>query len=420
MDNSSIPLLIILVVLLFLSAFFSSAETALTMVNRTRILSLAQEGKKQAEWVLTLIDNPSKLLSTILIGNNIVNLTASSITTILASKIGGYATGLATGFLTLFILIFGEITPKTLATIRSEQLSLLYSPIILFLFHILTPVIYILNLISNGILWILHVDSSSQQGITEKELRLLVDEGHEEGVIEKEERQMINNVFDFGDSMAKDVMTPRVDMVCVDVSDSYDYIISVYAEHKYTRMPVYEGSPDHIIGILNIKDLLYELSCDHIGFTLRDLLWEPYLSTEFQKTSDLLAILRTTAGNMAIVLDEYGALAGLVTMEDLIEEIVGELRDEYDTKEENDIIKLTDNTYDVDGSIRLDDLNDALDLHLESSEYDSVGGHILELLDHLPKEGESVTENLVNFKVSVMKKNRIQRVRITLPHTPQK
>ncbi len=414
MDSDSIPLIVTLIILLFLSAFFSSAETSLTMVSRMRMMALAEDGKKTAAWVLKLIDNPSKLLSTILIGNNIVNISASSITTILASRIGGYATGIATGALTLFILIFGEITPKTVATIRSEQLSLLYSPIILLLFYILTPIIWLLNLISNAVLFVLHIDSSAKQTLSEKELRLLVDESHEDGVIEKEEKQMINNVFDFGDARAKDVMTPRVDMVCVDVEDSFDYIISVYAEHKYTRMPVYEHESENIIGVLNIKDLLYELSCDHIGFTLRDLLWKPYFTTEFQTTSDLMAVIRNADSNMAIVLDEYGVIAGLVTIEDLLEEIVGEIRDEYDKEEENDIVKISDKEYEVDGSIRLDDLNDALGIKLTSEDYDSLGGHIIELLDHFPDVGEVATEHNLVFKVTAMDKNRIQRVHINI------
>ena len=412
LDNSSVPLLLVLILLLFLSAFFSSAETALTMVSRTRMMTLAEEGRKTAAWVLKLRDNPSKLISTILVGNNIVNISASSITTILASQIGGYATGIATGILTFLILIFGEITPKTMATIRAEQLSLLYSPIILVLSYIMTPIIYLLNLISSGVLWILRVSPSDKQAMSEKELRLLVDESHEEGVIEKTEHQMINNVFDFGDALAKDVMTPRIDMVCVDVNDSFDYIISVYVEHKYTRIPVYENEPDNIIGILNIKDLLYEVSCDHVGFTLKDLLWKPYFTTEFQKTSDLLAVIRNADSNMAIVLDEYGAVAGLITMEDLLEEIVGELRDEYDKEEENDIVKLNDSEYEVDGSIRLDDLNDVLETNLDSEVYESVGGYILELLDHLPSVGETATQSNITFKVVSMDKNRIQRVRI--------
>jgi CBS domain containing-hemolysin-like protein len=384
------------------------------MVSRTRIMTLAQEGKRRAVWVLRLIDNPSKLLSTILIGNNIVNLSASSLTTILTSQIGGYATGIATGVLTFVILVFGEITPKTMATIRAEQLSLLYSPIILFLFYVLTPIIWFLNIISSGVLWVLRIDKNAKNVMSEKELRLLVDASHKDGVIEKEEKEMINNVFDFGDSKAKDVMTPRVDMVCVDITDSFDYIMALYAEHKYTRMPVYENTPDNIIGILNIKDLLYELSCDHTGFTLHDLLWQPYFTTEFQSTSDLLAIIRNAGSNMAIVLDEYGAPSGLITTEDLLEEIVGELRDEYDKEEENDILKLSDSDYEVDGSIRLDDLNGVLGTTLTSKDYDSIGGHILELLDHLPTVGEIASEHNLIFTVTKMDKNRIQRVHIQM------
>ena len=412
MDNSSVPLLLILFVLLILSAFFSSAETALTVVSRTRMQALAQEGRKTASFVLKLQSNPSKLLSTILIGNNIVNISASSIATIIASQFGSYATGIATGLLTIFVLIFGEITPKTMATIRAEQLSLIYSPIILGLFYILTPVIYILNIISNAVLWVLRVSPTDKQVMSEKELRLLVDESHEGGVLEKEEHEMINNVFDFGDYMAKDVMTPRIDMECVEVNDSFDYIISVYLEHKRTRIPVYENDPDNIIGILNIKDLLYELSCDHTGFTLKDLLWKPYFTTEFQNISDLLSVIRKADSNMAIVLDEYGAVCGLVTVEDILEEIVGDIQDEYDKEEEYDIIKISDSEYDVDGSVRIDDLNDALGTNFSSEDYDSIGGHIIELLNHVPTVGEIAKDGNITFHVLSMDKNRIHRIRI--------
>ncbi len=409
MDNSSIPMIVILVILVLLSAFFSSAETALTMVSRTKMLALAEEGKVSARWVLKLIDNPSKLLSTILIGNNIVNLSASAITTTLAAKIGGYATGIGTGILTLVILIFGEITPKTLATTKSETMSIIYAPVILFLFHVLTPVIWILNAISMGVFFILRIDPEAKKVMSERELRYLVEESHEDGVIEKEEKQMINNVFDFGDTKAKDVMTPRIDVVTVDITDSYEDIIRVYDEHHYTRMPVMED--DKVIGVLNIKDLLFELSLDH-EVNLREILWQPYFTTEFQKTSDLLAVIREADSNMAIILDEYGATSGIVTMEDLLEEIVGELRDEYDTDEEQDLIKVQKNVYEVDGSMRLDDLNDQLELDITSKVYESIGGHIIELLDHVPIEGEVATEGHLRFTVLSMDKKRMKRVRI--------
>ncbi|MCR4715644.1 MAG: hemolysin family protein, partial [Lachnospiraceae bacterium] len=399
MGSDSIPMIVTLVILIFLSAFFSSAETALTMVSRTKMIAFAEEGKIRAAWVLKLIDNPSKLLSTILIGNNIVNLSASAITTTLAAQIGGYATGIGTGILTLVILIFGEITPKTLATTKSESMSMLYSPVILFLFYVLTPVIWILNAISNAVFFIIRIDPEAKKVMSERELRYLVEESHEDGVIEKEEKLMINNVFDFGDTKARDVMTPRIDVVTVDVTDSYETIIKTYDEHHYTRMPVMEDN--HVIGVLNIKDLLFELSLDH-DVNLRDILWTPYFTTEFQKTSDLLAVIREADSNMAIILDEYGATAGIVTMEDLLEEIVGELRDEYDQDEEKDLVKVQKNVYEVDGSMRLDDLNDSLELDITSDEYESIGGHIIELLDHFPKEGEQATEYNLRFTVLEM------------------
>ena len=260
-----------------------------------------------------------------------------------------------------------------------------------------------------GVFFILRIDPEAKKVMSERELRYLVDESHEDGVIEKSEKQMINNGFDFGDTKAKDVMTPRIDVVTVDINDSYEDIIKVYDEHHYTRMPVMEN--DKVIGVLNIKDLFFELSLDH-EVNLREILWQPYYTTEFQKTSDLLAVIREADSNMAIILDEYGATAGIVTMEDLLEEIVGELRDEYDTDEEQELIKVQKNMYEVDGSMRLDDLNDSLELDITSKVYESIGGHIIELLDHVPEEGEQATERNLRFTVLEMDKKRMKRVRI--------
>lgn len=418
MDAGSIHLLIIIIILIILSAFFSSAETSLTMVSKTRMTALASQGSKRAEWVLKLVSNPSRLLTTILIGNNAVNLTASALTTTLASKMGGMATGIATGILTLAILILGEITPKTMATVKAEQLSLLYSPVILFLFYALTPVIVVLNAFTGAILFLFRVDPDAKRTMSEQELRILVDESHQEGVTTEEEKDMINNVFDFGDSDAKDVMTPGVDIVSIHVDDSLDEIMSVYDQHKYTRMPVYDSN-DRIIGILNIKDLLYEMARadepdDFKKINVKSLLWKPFFASEYQKTSDLLALIRQAKCNMVLVVDEFGVLSGLVTMEDLVEEIVGELRDEYDADEENEIIKMEPHVYSIDGGVRLDDINDELGIELSSEEYDSIGGLVMELLDHVPVVGEVATEHNYKFEVTDMDKAQIKRVKLTV------
>ncbi len=415
MDPSDAIQLLILVVLLILSAFFSSAETALTTVNRIRMRYLAEDGNRKAATVLKILDEQDKMLSAILIGNNIVNLSSSSLATVLATRILGDAgAGIATGILTLCILVFGEISPKNLASVNSEKLSMLYSGIIYNLMRILTPVIFLINLLVRGFMWILHVDMDRKDdSYTEEELRVIMDVSHEEGVIESEERKMINNVFDFDDSCAKDIMVPRIDMQFIDVNATYEEVLDAVRTQMYTRMPVYEENTDNVIGILNIKDLILIGRKDN--FRVRDYMREAYYTYEFKKTSELFLDMKNNSVPMAIVLDEYGATAGLVTLEDLIEEIVGEIRDEYDADELNDIQKISEREYSIDASIRLDDLNDALELDLQSEDYDSLGGLIIGLLERLPEAGETVQDDTYTFTVESIDKNRIERIRLLLP-----
>lgn len=414
MDSGDVIQLIVIIFLLFLSAFFSSAETALTTCNKIRIQSLAEEGNKSACRLEQILKKQDKMLSAILIGNNIVNLSASSLATVLATSVlGNTGAGIATGILTVAVLIFGEITPKTLATNYAEKLALLYSGVIQLLVTVCTPVIFVVNLMSKGLMLLLHVDPNKKQAmITESEFRTIVEVSHEEGVIESEERQMITNVVDFGDSQAKDVMIPRIDMVFAQADMSYEELIDIFRENYYTRLPVYEESTDNIIGILNMKDLL--LHREGTPFSLRSYLREPEFTYEYKKTSELLDEMREHNSTMVIVLDEYGATAGLLTLEDLLEEIVGEIRDEYDGDEEERIIQVKDGEYLIAGWLQLDDLNDELDLNLESEEYDSLGGFIIEKLDHLPEEGEQVeTEHLVLI-VDKVEKKRIDKVRLLI------
>ncbi|MDD7388424.1 MAG: hemolysin family protein [Lachnospiraceae bacterium] len=419
MDPSDAIQLLILILLLILSAFFSSAETALTTVNRIRIRSLAEDGNKRAATVLKILDHQDKMLSAILIGNNIVNLSSSSLATLLATDIFGSAgAGIATGILTLCILVFGEISPKSLAAANSEKLSMLYAGIIYNLMTVLTPVIFIVNLLARGFMWLLHADMDHKDdAYTEDELRVIMDVSHEEGVIESEERRMINNVFDFDDSCAKDIMVPRIDMQFIDVEATYEDVLDAIRTQMYTRMPVYEDTTDNVIGILNIKDLILIGKTE--DFQVRNYMREAYYTYEFKKTSELFMDMKNNSISMAIVLDEYGATAGLVTLEDLIEEIVGEIRDEYDADELNDIKKISDREYSIDASMRLDDLNDALNLDFQSEDYDSLGGLVIGLLDRLPEAGETVQDGAYTFTVESIDKNRIERIRLLLPE-PEK
>ena len=412
MDSGQALQILIVIGLLALSAFFSSSETAMMAVNKIRVRNLADAGLSSAQTLMKVLDNQPKMLSAILIGNNIVNISASSLATILVTRaFGDMYVGVGTGILTLLVLIFGEITPKTSATLYSETMALRFAKPIYMIMQVLTPVIFIVDKLSQGVLRLLHVDPNKKQdAITEDELRTIVEVSHEEGVIESDEKKMIYNVFDFGDSVAKDIMVPRIDMTFIDVDATFSEVIEVFREGKYTRYPVYEETTDNVIGIINIKDLL--LTENQKKFCIRDYLREPLYTYEFKKTAELMVELRKTQNNIAIVLDEYGATAGLITLEDMLEEIVGEIRDEYDEDEEDLIRRIGPREYVVEAAMKLDDLNDQLGLDLESEDYDSIGGFIIGLLDHLPEEGEEVTHKTLRFVVDKVDRNRIDKIHL--------
>ena len=414
MDPSKTLQLVTIFILLLLSAFFSSAETAFTTVNRIRIRSLVEEGNKHALKVSKIIDNSSKMLSALLIGNNIVNISASALaTTFVTNTLGSKAVGVSTGVLTLLVLIFGEITPKTAATIYAEKIALSYANFVYAIMTIFTPVIFIVDKLASAVMLILGMDKTKKVSlITETELRTLVEVSHEEGVIESEEKRIINNLFDFGDAQAKDIMIPRIDMTFANVTSNYDDIVAIFRSEKYTRIPIYEDTIDNVIGIVNVKDLLlYDSSED---FNIRDILRTPYYTYEYKNVADLMSELRKTSNNITIVIDEYGSTVGMITLEDLLEEIVGEIRDEYDEDEHDSIQKLNDTEYLLDGSAKLDDLNELLNMHFKSEDNDSIGGYIIEKLDRLPVTGDSISEETYTIYVKSVTKNRIESVLLTL------
>lgn len=416
MGPGDIGQLISLVILLVLSAFFSSAETALTTVNKIRMRTLAESGNKKAARVLRVTEDSGKMLSAILIGNNLVNISASSIATTLAIKFFQSAgAGIATGLLTFLILIFGEISPKTMATIHAEKMALSIAGIISLLMWILTPVIFVINKLAMGFLFLLGVRAEDKaEEITEEELRTIVDVSQETGVIENEERDMIHNLFDFGDAKVKEIMVPRIDMTFINIEDSYEDILKVVREDLFTRIPVYADSTDNVVGIINIKDLL--LFDTEKEFHVKDIMREPFFTYEQKNTADLFLEMRQSSISIAIVLDEYGTTAGLITLEDLLEEIVGEIRDEYDTDEEDAITQIGEREFKIQASTNLDDVNDSLDLELQSDDYDTIGGYVLGLLSHIPERNEIVfSEDDILFKIDKMDKNRIESLYVKLP-----
>lgn len=418
METSDVAQLIIIIVLIFLSGFFSSAETAFSTLNRVRMRNLEEEGSKKAARVNKILESYSKMLSAILIGNNIVNLTASSLTTAFVIGVCGNAyIGVGTGILTIVVLLGGEIIPKTWANLNSEKLALAYSSVIYALMKVMTPVIFIVDLLSNGILKLLHVDPNKKMDtITESELKTYVDVSHEDGQIESDEREMIYNIFEFSDTCVKDIMIPRTNMVTVNADESVNDLIKVFHESMYTRIPVYQEDKDSMIGFVNIKDLFIARISGQKNITLKSLLREAYYTYEYKKNADLLLEMREKSMNVAFVLNEYGSTVGMVTLEDLLEELVGEIRDEYDEDEKELIQKIDDRSYLIEGSMNLSDINDSIGTSLNSDDYDSIGGIIIGQLDRLPEDNESVVlADGTTLQVKGIDQNRILHVLLTLP-----
>lgn len=405
--------IIFLIVLLIGSAFFSASETALMSLSKIRIRYMQDEGVKGAKLVSSLIENPNKLLSSILVGNNVVNIAATSISTSLfIGLMGEKGVALATAVMTVLVLIFGEITPKTIAANNSEKVSLLVSKPIKAIIFILRPIVWIFNIITNIIFKLFGITNKGAKSfITEEELKAMVNVSHEEGVLEMEEREIINNVFEFGDMQAKNAMVQRIDMVAIDMEDSYDEIIQVFKTEKLSRMPVYEETIDDIVGILNIKDIIF-LSDEEIeSFDIKNYMREPFFTYEFKKITQLLEEMKLEKSQMAIVVDEYGGTSGLLTIEDLVEVIVGDIEDEYD-EEEDEIQVIKEDEYIVDGSTKIGDVNELIGVNLESEEFDSIGGFIIGHLSRLPEENEVIEVDNIRFCIESIEKNRIKKIRI--------
>jgi putative hemolysin len=376
---------------------------------------MINEGVKNAELINRVLENPAKLLSAILIGNNIVNIAASAIATVIATDVfGNKGVGIATGVLTVLVLIFGEVTPKTFARNNSESVSLFVVKPIYLCMVVLTPCIWLLNLVCNAIMRLLGANTDQQEHkVTETEFRTMVDVSHEEGVLESDEKQMITNVVDFGDSDAKELMIPRIDMVAVPDSITLPEVLEVFRNERYTRLPVYSESLDHIIGILSFKDIM--LTSAGEDFKVSDYMKEPYFTYESKPCSKLFSVMKREKISMAVVLDEYGGTAGIVTLQDLIEEIVGDIIDDSRADDDEDeIIKISDDDYIVAGGTKLDDVNEALGTAFEYEDMESIGGYVVGVLGSFPTKGDVVETERADFRILEIDKNRIERMRITL------
>ncbi|HPY72872.1 MAG: hemolysin family protein [Methanothrix sp.] len=416
MDLSTTILLALFCLLLCLSAFFSASETALMSLSKIRLIHMLEEKVRGASVINLLREDPSKLLGTILVGNNLVNISASSIATVLAIKYFGDAgVGIATGITTALVLVFAEITPKALAAQKSEKIALVVAKPIFILTTILAPIVFVFTQIASLFLRLLGCKyNDNLPTITEEELKSLVNLGEEEGVIEDQEKTMICNVFDFKDHLIKDVMIQRMDVVAININASYDEIINKIRTEQYSRFPIYSNKIDNIIGILNVKELVYR-DLDEV-FDIKKFMKKPYYTFEYMNTSELFNEMKKGRTHMAIVLDEYGGTVGIVTFEDLVEEIVGEISDEYDmhTKE---IEIIQEGEYIVNGSTRIEELNELIGTKIESEHYESVGGFIIELMGRLPKQGESVEHMNTKFIIENMERNRIKKIKVLMTET---
>lgn len=417
MESGSLWIQVVgLVILVVLSGFFSASETALMSVSKMKIRHLKEEGVRGANIVEKITDEPKKLLSTILVGNNVVNIAATSISTsLLLTIFGKQGVAMSTAIMTIVILVFGEVTPKTLGSNNKERVSLAVAKIINVLILIMTPIVFVMNFITSIIFMIFRIkDDDPKSLVTEEELKLMVNVGHEEGVLEHEEREIINNVFEFGDMKAEDAMIQRKDMVTIELDSTYEEVLEVFKREKLSRMPVYEDSVDDIIGILNFKDIVFLTDQQEANFSVKDYMREPFFTYEFKKISHLLEDMKLAKAQIAIVLDEYGGTSGLLTVEDIIEVLVGDIDDEYD-EEDDDIVMVKQDEYIVDGSTKLTDVNEFLYEELESDEFDSIGGYIMGYINGLPEEGQEIDlSESTKVKVLSLDKNRIGSIKINV------
>lgn len=417
MDTTSrIILILILLALIVLSGLFSASETSLMALSNSKIKmrKMKEDNIKGTDRVSKLISDPNKLLSTILIGNNIVNIGASSIaTSLFMDMLGASGVPIATAIMTITVLIFGEITPKSIASSKPEKVASFVSKMIGFTMFVCKPFILLLDKVTNVIFKVFGIDSTNDNdGITAEAIKTLVEVSHEEGLIEEEKKEIIHNVFEFGDMKAKEAMVNRMNIVAINKDDSYEDIIDMFKEERFTRMPVFEENIDNIVGIINVKDIAFLSKEERDNFDIMNYTREVFFTYEFKKVSILLEEMKTHKKQMAIVVDEYGGTSGLLTIENLIEEIVGDIEDEYDHEDEDEIVVMSDREYLVDGSVYISDINDEIGLNLESDNFDSIGGYIIDNLNGFPKNKQVVTIDNVKYVIEDVDKTKINKIKI--------
>ena len=407
---SSIAAMVICVIL---SGYFSATETAFSSVNKTRLKAMAEKGDHKAELALRLAEDYDKLISTILIGNNVVNIALASIGTLFfVNLLPDNGATVSTAVITVVVLIFGEITPKSIAKDYPEKFAMFSAPFINMLIVLLTPLNFLFGLWKKLVGMIFKGEQDA--GMSQEELLLLVDEVQQDGAIDESEGELLRNAIEFGDLEARDILTHRVDLEAVPTDATKEEVAALFTESRFSRLLVYEDSIDKIVGVIHQKD--FYTGTGIVDAPLKEIMTEPLYIHQTEKVDDLLQLLRTNKSHMAIVIDEYGGTMGIVTMEDILEELVGEIWDEHDEIEEP-IQKIDDSTYILDGSVTLDDFCDHFDVKSDSDSV-SLGGWVMDQMECIPDEGDSFEFENLTITVSKTDDHRVEEITVTV-NTPE-
>ncbi|MDO5829108.1 MAG: hemolysin family protein [Methanocorpusculum sp.] len=411
--DSTLCYIVLFVILLILSACASSSEVALVGITRARVNALA-ETSRRGKYLAKLKDKPNRFLITILIVNNIVNTAAAALATAIALDVFGDAgVAIATGVVTVFVLIFGEIGPKTYANAHTDKVALFFAPPVYFLTWVLSPIYFIGEKISGK------SDAEDEPAVTEDEIREWIDAGEMEGAIEEEEKEMLYSVLRFDDTMVKEIMTPRPDVAMIEDTATLEEAVAYIKDTGYSRLPVYHDVTDNIVGSINFKDVFNAYTSDKARtVTVKSLMVDVYCVPESKKIDDLLRELQVRRVHMAIILDEFGGFSGVVTIEDILEELVGDIMDETDVDEVSDIIVVSPTMYIIDAQVRVAQLNERFELNLpeEASSYETIGGLVFSKIGRIPRLGESVTtDDGIMLTVTKMRGRQILTVKMILP-----
>ncbi|MDR2166528.1 MAG: hemolysin family protein [Clostridiales bacterium] len=423
MEPGSLGALVFAAVLLAFGFLFSMSETALTSISKLSIRQMKEDGKKKAALVEKLTSNKDRLLSSILIGNNLVTIIISAIVTAFAINIANYenealVVTIATAIVSFVIIIFGDIAPKALATRDPGRVSLFVARPISWLMIILSPISSVLNKIFSRLFSFFGKNQEEEREQREQELITFLDMSVEEGVLPEEEGEMLSAVVEFRTGVAKDIMTPRVDIVAVDIHEDSEYVLEVFETEKFSRLPVYEENIDNIVGVLNFRDFMLDLVAGK-EFNVNELMRKPFFSHEYQTTAKLFAQMKAEGVSLAIILDEYGGTSGLITIEDLVETIMGEIFDEYDEEDkeikDNEITCISPGEeYLILGSVKIEDFNELLEIELHSEDYDTMAGYVLGLFGYIPTQGETIEYGDITFSVETVERNRINSLRVEI------